>query len=349
MKSYAPILSGIIATFLITGVISQAYAADMAATLIPQVDKSSAAFTGVKNLTIKYPAGGSVAQQLNGKNDRIEFTVNGTASDPKMADLIQGTDKALAAVNSPVQVTSANLHYTATLKGSTSSAQLLVKVEYQPIMEKFVTSKDTQSGGNIVDLQWRAFKVDGPVKVNSGSKYGEVNINQAIGALQALYPDLASKLASSGAQTVLTESVMDFTRFNTPMGNWHFLFDPVGTYGAGVITGFENAGAKALSVYSLGESSFREGTFEAQESTGTASIDGQTIDIKSQTPPPSGQITIGGYSKLQGSAGQEFAIVTVEAPADAQTSSGAFPIQVLLVFGGMMGAIAFFVLFKARK
>jgi len=346
VKSYAPILSGIIAAFLITGVISQAYAADMAATLIPQVDKSSAAFTGVKNLSIKYPDGSSVAQQLNGKNDRIEFTVNDTAS---MTDLIQGTDKALAAVNSPVKVTSATLHYTATLKGSTSSAQLLVKVEYQPTMEKFVTSKDTQSGGNIVDLQWRAFKVDGPIKVNSGSKYGEVNINQAIGALQALYPDLASKLASSGAQAVLTESVMDFTRFNTPMGNWHFLFDPVGTYGAGVITGSENAGAKALSVYSLGESSFREGTFEAQETTGSASIDGQTVDIKSQTPPPSGQITIGGYSKLQGSAGQEYAIVTVEAPADAQTSSGAFPIQVLLVFGGMMGAIAFFVLFKARK
>jgi LPXTG-motif cell wall-anchored protein len=32
-----------------------------------------------------------------------------------------------------------------------------------------------------------------------------------------------------------------------------------------------------------------------------------------------------------------------------QTSTGGFPIQVLLVLGGMMGAIAIFILFKARK
>ncbi len=347
MKSYATLLSGIIATFLITGFITQAYAADMAATLITQINKSSASFTGVKNLSLKYPDGSSISQQLNGKNDRIEFTINGTATDPNMANLIQASNKALAAVNSPVQVTSASVHYVATLRGQPTNALISVKVEYLPILEKFVLSKDAQSGGNIVDLQWRSFKIDGPVKVDSPN--GEININQAIGALEVKYPDLASKLSSSGAQAVLTEPVMDFTRFNTPMGNWHFLFDPVGTYGSGVITGGENGGAKALSVYSLGESSFREGTFEAQETTASASIDGQNVDLKSQTPPPSGQITIGGYSKLQGAAGQEFAIVTNEAPADAQTSSGAFPIQVLLVFGGMMGAIAFFVLFKARK
>ncbi|HEX2614785.1 MAG TPA: hypothetical protein VHL10_04780 [Nitrososphaera sp.] len=347
VKSYATLLSGIIAALLITGFISQAFAADMAARLITDLDKSNATFVGVKNLTLRYPEGSSIAQQLNGKTDRLDFTLNGTATDPGVASLIQETNKAFAAARSPVQATAAVVHYQAKISGGPSAASVSVKVEYHPTIEKFVLSKDAQSGGTIVDLVWRSFVINGPVIVKSPD--GDVNINQAIGVLDAKYPDLASKLSSSGVVAPLQEPVMDFSRFNTPMGNWHFLFDPVGAYGGGTITGSDYGGARALSVYSLGESSFREGTFEAQETQASGTIDGSQVSVKAQTPPPSGQLTIAGYSKLQGNQGSEFAIVTSEAPADAQTSSGGFPIQVLLVFGGMMGAIAIFILFKARK
>ncbi len=351
VKSYATLLSGIIVALLVTGFISQAYAADMAATLIPDLDKSNATFVGVKNLTLRYPEGSSVAQQLNGKTDRLDFTINATASDPRVASLVQETNKAFAAAKSPVQVNATLVHYQAKISGGPSSASISVKVEYHPTIQKFVLSKDSQSGGTIVDLEWRTFVINGPVIVKSPEN-GDVNINQGIGVLQALedkYPGLASKISNSELTKPFTEPVMDFSRFNTPMGNWHFLFDPVGAYGGGTITGSDYGGARALSVYSLGESSFREGTFEAQETQASGTLDGSAISVKAQTPPPSGQLTIAGYSKLQGSQGSEFAIVTSEAPADAQTSTGGFPIQVLLVFGGMMGAIAIFILFKARK
>jgi len=349
VKSYATLLSGIIVALLVTGFISQAYAADMAATLIPDLDKSNATFVGVKNLTLRYPEGSSVAQQLNGKTDRLDFTINATApDDPRVASLIQATNKALADAKSPVQATAALVHYQAKISGGPSAASISVKVEYHPTIQKFVLSKDSQSGGTIVDLEWRTFVINGPVTVKSPDD-GDVNINQGIGILAAKYPDLATKISNSDLAKPFTEPVMDFSRFNTPMGNWHFLFDPVGAYGGGTITGSDYGGARALSVYSLGESSFREGTFEAQETQASGTLDGAAISVKAQTPPPSGQLTIAGYSKLQGGQGSEFAIVTSEAPADAQTSTGGFPIQVLLVFGGMMGAIAIFILFKARK
>jgi hypothetical protein len=348
VKSYATLLSGIIAALLVTGFISQAYAADMAATLITDLDKSDATFVGVKNLTLRYPEGSSIAQQLNGKTDRLDFTLNATASDPSVASLIQETNKAFAAAKSPVQATAALVHYQAKISGGPSAASISVKVEFHPTIQKFVLSKDSQSGGTIVDLEWRSFVIKGPVTVKSPDD-GDVNINQGIGVLAAKYPDLASKISNSELAAPFQEPVLDFTRFNTPMGNWHFLFDPVGAYGGGTITGSDYGGARALSVYSLGESSFREGTFEAQETQASGTMDGSAISVKAQTPPPSGQLTIAGYSKLQGNQGSEFAIVTSEAPADAQTSSGTFPIQVLLVFGGMMGAIAIFILFKARK
>ena len=350
VKYYASILSIIIAVVLLSGFVAHVFASDMTAALITETNKANVRFTGVKNISIHYPDGSSLAKELGTTSDRIEFTVNGTSNDPHVASLIQATNNALVQSKSPVQVTSLNVHYIATIKGGPTETLMSVKVDYEPTLINFVISKaDPKVGGDIVDLDWRMFVVNGPVKINS-PQYGDVNINQAIGALALKYPDLASKLSNSGAGRVLQEPILDFSKFNAPMTNWHFLFDPVGTYGAGTITsGGQFEGAKALSVYSLGESSFREGTFTSQETTGSASIDGVSLDVKSQTPPPSGQITIEGYSKLQSNQGQEYAIVTAQAPPDATTSSGSFPIQVLLVFGGMMGAIAIFILFKARK
>ena len=99
----------------------------------------------------------------------------------------------------------------------------------------------------------------------------------------------------------------------------------------------------------MGESSLREGAHATEEKDATVTIDGAEINVHSQNPPPSGQIQIAGYANHQEREGVEFATVTAEAPEGVQTSTGGFPIQVLLVLGGMMGAIAIFILFKARK
>jgi hypothetical protein len=350
VKYYARIFAGIIIALLISGLVSQAYASELRALLITEKNRLTAEFTGVKNVTIRYPEGSSLAQQLNGKNDRIEFTVNGTSTDAGVSELIQATNKALANSKSPVQVTAADVSYTATIRGDASSALMLVRVDYRPTLENFVLAKaDTQVGGDIIDLQWREFVVNGPIKLKS-QEFGEVNINQAIGALEIKYPAVASKLSNSEVGGLLQESVLDFSRFNPAMStSWHHLFDPISIYGSGTITNSEYGTAKVLSVYSLGESSIREGKFEAQETTKSATVDGAAVNLKSVTPAPSGQVTVAGYLDVKGEQGQEYGIVTPDSPPGALTSSGAFPIQVLLVLGGMMGAVAIFVLIKARK
>ncbi|MGH9985520.1 MAG: hypothetical protein ACRD8W_16380, partial [Nitrososphaeraceae archaeon] len=73
------------------------------------------------------------------------------------------------------------------------------------------------------------------------------------------------------------------------------------------------------------------------------------VVVSSTTPATSAQITIAGFSNIQKSGDQEFAVVTQEAPSGSVTATGGFPIQVLLVLGGMMGAVAVFVLIKTRK
>ena len=73
------------------------------------------------------------------------------------------------------------------------------------------------------------------------------------------------------------------------------------------------------------------------------------MGLHASTPPPSGQIQITGFARTAQAGGGEPAFVSSQAPAGTTTATGGFPIQVLLILGGMMGAVAVFGLLKARK
>jgi hypothetical protein len=344
-------LYGILAALFISNFVYQSYAADLTAILVPDRDRSEASYVGVRTITLGYPAGSPIAQELDGKNERIQFTLNGTATgqnDTGISGLITVLNRALVQADSPVQASEADLSYTGVLRGGPTSTVISYRVEVKPTLEKFVLQRgEAGQSGVLVDLEWRGIALNEPVVVNAPD-VGQININYPIGLLQVLHPTLAQKLDSSQAKAALDQPILNFQDFNAPMSSWHRLFDPVGAYGGSVnLTGTE--GAKALSVYSLGESSLREGAHATEEQDVSATVDGVQVNVHSATPPPSGQIQIAGYANQQESGGLWSASVTSEAPAGAQTSSGGFPIQVLLVLGGMMGAIAIFILIKARK
>ena len=352
MKYFTIVLSGILAVLLISVFVTQAFAADLSVALNPQTDISKSSYIGTRTLTLQYPAGSPLAQELDGQNKRIEFSLNSTTSGQEnntgMSDVIAALNGALIQADSPVQASQAFVSYSGVLRGGPTSATISYRVDLRPNLEKFVlqTGESGQTG-QVVDLEWRGITISEPLVVNAPD-VGQININYPIGLLQALYPSLAQKLESTQAKEVMDEPILNFDDFNAPMSSWHVLFDPVGTYG-GTVGLNGTGGAKALSVYSLGESSLREGTHTITEKDATATIDGVNVNVHSTTPPPSGQIQIAGYSNAQESGGSWVAVVTSEAPEGAQTSSGGFPIQVLLVLGGMMGAVAIFVLLKARK
>jgi hypothetical protein len=359
VKYFPIVLSGILAVPLISVFVTQVYASDLAASLSPQSDISKASYVGVRTLTLQYPAGSTLAQQLDGQNKRIEFSLNSTATgqnnttatgqnNTELSGLIAALNRAFVQADSPVQASQAFVSYSANVRGGPTSTVISYRVDLQPTLEKYVLQAGgAGQSGQVVDLEWRGITINEPLVV-SAPDVGQININYPIGLLQALYPSLAQKFEGTQAREVMDEPILNFDDFNAPMGSWHLLFDPVGTYGGSVgLSG--TGGAKAVSVYSLGESSLREGTHTIEEKDAVATIDGANVNVHSTTPPPSGQIQIAGYSNAKESGGSWFATVTAEAPEGAQTSSGGFPIQVLLVLGGMMGAVALFVLFKARK
>jgi len=351
VKYFITVPSGILALLLISGFVSHAYAADLAAALSPETDSGQASFVGARTVTLEYPAGSPLAQELDGQTRRVEFSLNGTATDQNntgMSDLIAALNRAFIEADSPVQASQAEVMYSGVLRGGPTSTVISYRVELRPTLESIVLQTgDSGQAGQVVDLEWRGIRINEPLVVNAPD-VGQININYPIGLLQALYPSIAQKFENTQARDILNLPILNLEEFNTPMSSWHFLFDPVGAYGGSV--GLEGTGgANVISIYSLGESSLREGTHTIQQQDATATVDGVNVHVRSTTPPPSGQIQIAGYSSHQESGGTWHAVVTADAPEGVQTSTGGFPIQVLLVLGGMMGAIAIFILFKARK
>lgn len=318
----------------------------MTTSMVPNTDKADALLTAVKFVTMEYEPGSPLAQQFNGKDDRIQFSLN--TSDPGMPELINAINADIRTQKgSPVRVENATLDYTGSLRGSEDKIQLAYKIVIDGILTSIVLDRSEQ--GSVLDLDWRSVLVDEPLPVDA-PQYGNISVNYPIGLIQATYPEFAQALLNSEAAGLMREPLFNFQDMGVGMERWHFLFDPTGSQAGAAGSGFEEiGGARVVSIYSLGESSFREGTFTEKVAQASAEINGAQVEIESTTPAPSGQIQIAGFSRIEKSGDNELAFVTAEAPEGTVTATGGFPIQVLLVLGGMMGAVAVFVLLKTRK
>jgi hypothetical protein len=324
-----------------------AYANQMTVFLVTESDKADAIFTGIRFITIQYPPGSQLAKQFDGKNERVTFTMNST--EDGMNQLISTINQVLRTEKqSPVQIVNATLDYTASIRGEADRVSLAYKVVLKPTISRFVLERNSEQG-TIVDLDWRGIVVNQPIILDP-QEYGMINVNYPIGLLQVTHPDLAQKILNSQAAQIMNDPLFTFQEIGAPMDRWHFLFDPTGSQAGAAGAGYiEEGQSKVVSIYSLGESSFREGTHSAVEKNAVATIDGTQMSLHASTPPPSGQIQLTGFARTAQAGGGELAFVTSQAPAGTTTATGGFPIQVLLVLGGMMGAVAIFVLLKARK
>lgn len=338
-------LSSAIAALLVFGFGAQANAAQIDASLIPEYDKAAGIFTGTKFVQIKYEQGSAISKMFNGRIERIEFSMEGTNSSG-MSEMIAAVNQALLNANSPVQIKNANVSYSGVLKGEPDRMTLTYAVELTPTFKGFKLEQNSE-GKILMDVNWRGFVIGGPVIVSSPD-HGKVNINQPIGLLEVVAPEFAGKILDTEANRIMTQPILDFQEIGSmSMERWHTLFDPTFSQAStkGVIKGDDIGKAKVLSVYSLGECSIREGCPPQKEDDATVTIDNTPLQVHISTPQPNSHIEIAGFTSIQ-KAGEDEVIVVSMDPGMALPS---FTIQVLLIFAGMMGAIAVFVLFKARK
>jgi hypothetical protein len=292
----AVLLACIISTILVTGLISHAFAVQLTAFLSPQANSAQPDLTAVRFLTLNYDPGSALAQQFNGKAEHVRFTLNGTAGG--MSQLISTFNQDIATEKqSPVRLNNATLQYEGDLIGEPSQLLISYKVDLKPSLSNYVLQANGSQGA-IVDLDWRSVSVNQPLIVDT-PKYGKVNVNYPIGLLQVTHPQLAQQLLNSPAVAIMQEPLFNFKAIGQSMDSWHFLFDPTGSIAGSA--GLFNAptGSRAVSVYALGESSLREGTFTEQVKDASATINGQPVGVHASTPPPSAQIQIPGFSRTE--------------------------------------------------
>jgi hypothetical protein len=336
-------LASALAVLLGSSFAGQANAAQIDASLIPEYDRAVGTFTGTKFIQIKYQPGSAVAELFDGKNQRIEFAIKGTNASG-MAELTALVNAALLKADSPAHVKNANLTYIGVLKGGPDLLTLTYRVE---LTQEFSGFRLDQSVDDIpMDINWRGFIVEEALILESGQ--GQANVNQPVGLLEALYPEFAAKLMATEARSIMTEPILDFSEIgDMPMDRWHWLFDPTRNLAStsGLLSG-DIGRAKVLSVYSLGECSIREGCAPPKEGDATVDVDGTSLDVHISTPQPNSQIEIAGYTSLERAGEHQIIRVRMDNPTPGIPG---FTLQVLLVFGGMMGAIAVMVLFKTRK
>jgi hypothetical protein len=333
---------------LIPTAISQSFASQMEVFLLPQRDAADPIFTSVRFITLLYEPGSELAKKFNGTNERVTFTLNSTTQGMKE---LQNTmnEAILREKHSLIQLNNSKLEYTAQIRGDEDRAQISYKIKFAPHITNYVLPSNSTSN-KALDLDWRSVVVQGPLTVTV-PKYGEFDINYPIGPVKALFPDVAQKLVSvEQSKNIFETPLLDYEEIGFPMDRWHFLFDPTGSQASAAGSGYAEEGeSKVVSVFSLGESSFREGTHAAKESSVSTTIDGSKVNIKSSDPPPSAQIQISGFAQIKKISNAEIAFVSPTGPSGTTTATGGFPIQVLLILGGMMGAVAILVLVKARK
>ena len=333
---------------LIPTAISQSFASQMEVFLLPVRDAADPIFTSVRFITLLYEPGSELAKVFNGTNERVTFTLNSTTQG--MKELQDTMNEAiLREKHSLIQLNNSKLDYTAQIRGDEDRAQISYKIKFAPHITNYVLPSNSTSN-KALDLDWRSVVVQGPLTVTV-PKYGEFDINYPIGPVKALYPEVAQKLESvEQSKKIFDTPLLDYEEIGFPMDRWHFLFDPTGSQASAAGAGYAEEGeSKVVSVFSLGESSFREGTHAAKESSVSTTIDGSKVNIKSSDPPPSAQIQISGFAQIKKISNAEIAFVSPKGPSGTATATGGFPIQVLLILGGMMGAVAILVLIKARK
>jgi len=346
VKYFTYLLYSTIAIIALSVSLSNVFASQMSSFLIPERNKSEPLYTSIDFLTIKYDPGSELAKKFAGLNERISFKVNST--NPGLNDIIKTVNNViLTERNSPVRVSDAKIDYTVQIRGEQDRMTVAYKLVFAPSISGYVLPGNESA--KIVDLDWRSFKVNDPLTIEIPN-YGKIDLNYPISAFQMKYPEIATELLSSDAKGIMTDPLFNFEDIGLPMERWHFLFDPTGSQASAAGSGYiEESGAKVVSVFSLGESSFREGTHTAREFDAKATIEGVPIEIHSSTPPVSGQIQIPGFAEIKKVGNAEIAYVSDAAPSGVMTSSGGFPIQVLGVFVGMMAGVAALVLLMVRK
>ena len=121
------VLASAIAVLFASNIASNAHAAQIDASLVPEFDKAVGTFTGTKFIQISYEPGSSASQLFNGREERVVFSIKGTNASG-ITELVSKINAALIEAQSPAQVSNVNVTYSGVLEGGPNAMTLTYRV-----------------------------------------------------------------------------------------------------------------------------------------------------------------------------------------------------------------------------
>ena len=330
------LLTVLVAGLVVIGGSSSAWAAQLDARINPNHESSPFKMSYLKTIFIEYPNGGSLFDDLRGK----EWTLSGSAdsTNPEVQDLINRLNKGIASDGSQAKISDMDVNYEFHLKARNSHTSIDYKVILEGTLTDYVITKDSQR--TLIDLGWRGLSVQGPVTLDG------TDINIPLNVLRDQEPVAYSYFEGTKAEDVLSRPLIDADFIlEQPLTNWHFLFDPTGiNVDAGTFGLDDEIAGFVVSSWTMGESSIREGRQVEREFEATVVAD-QPYTVRSVQSTDQGNLYAIGFGALDILDGVEIAGVTPTPPDGyATTSTGDFPIFIVYGMAGLaaVAGIAFF-------
>jgi len=335
----APLLAVLITGVLIIGSSQLAFGAQLAINLNPDNNSSPFEMKYQKTLIIEYEEGGNIAKLLRAQVASISISAD--TSFPGVQDLQNRLNDKLASDLSQARIANLNVAYDVDLTGRGLIASVDYKIVLTGDLVNYIIKARDRSSPALVDMAWRGISVDGPVNIDGHQ------INSIYGGLQEISPEVASAMAGSEAETVLSESLINAEGIkDQPLTNWHFLFDPTGINVDAAQFGIsEELQGFVISGFTMGESSIREGrqVEKIQEASFTTD---KTYPIRAIASSDIANLRVIGFAAIDRLEGIEIVGVTPTPPEGyATTSTGNFPVMIMYGMAAMaaIGGGAFFV------
>lgn len=283
-------------------------------------------FTFQRTISIEYPDDSMMAEELN-EVQKTEYHVADSSTNG-MPTLVEKINKSLENAGSHVRISDVSVEYTATLVGRQNSATIDYKLVLVPTITDFVIREYTAESPALLDVSWRAIKVDGPIML-----FDDTEINMPVSFLKKHFPSVYGQISGTDAETILSSSLLDASGVGLPLAKWHSLFDPTP-----IISDAEKFGFKGdiVTTYSMGES--RIGV-TAKEKVLEASFSG--YKIKSIEAADSATIFVPGYASPDVLLGLEvIGISPVSLGGFQFNDQGQFPVLIIYGMAGIAAASA---------
>ena len=327
-------LSVLLAITLVVGTSMPVWAAQLEAKIDPNTESSPFKIKYQDAVKIKYPDGGDLFAELQGK----EWTVSGTAdlSDPGVQTLMAELNRGIVDDGSQVQLSDLNVFYDFHLKGRSISTSIDYQVILEGILNNYVITDDGQR--TLIDLGWRGLSTDKEIVIDG------IDINIPINLLKTQEPNVYAVLAGTEAEDVVLGRHLIDADFilEQPLTNWHFLFDPTGVnVDAGTFGLADEIAGSVVSSWTMGESSIREGRQVEREFDATITADATYI-IESIRAVDIANLFIIGFGAIDVLDGIEIIGVTPTPPTI--TANDDFPVTIIYGMAGIaaVAGIAFF-------